>query len=809
MALGTFSGSGLGFGVTFTLRDQFTNVANKINSKFDQLALNTDRLSDRINHSFGKIASGIGLVTVGLGLLAPLGMGIGLASDFEATNIAFSTMLGSAEEAKKVLAEVDDVAGKTPFSIKEVEEGYKRLMAFGVQTKDLKSDFKAIGNITAGVGADITLMIRNYGQIRGKGYLTGRDRLDFVNQGFDIIGALRANGTQVDLSKDIAGQRISFEKVRDAIRAAGNEGGKFANLMDKLSTTVKGMTSNIEDNATRAMRKVGQALEFVVKPVLRLILKLLDKFIPFSKTVMGQWSIRVVAAGLALVALGVIVVGLKLIFVALGNAVRGSLSSKSLNVRPVARLGAQILILYNLLNSTNSLLFTTGLALMVLFGPVGMISGVVFMLGRAWGAFNDVMKGSVEPAGGILGVFQKIGGLLQAIVAVFKTADGEGFMMLEDLESNLKNLDVFDLYLSISTWVVRLKNFFRGLKEGFMEVWEGIQNFIDSFKEVTGKVIVWENSIDKNKTTMESWKDAGVQAAQAIAFVLGLIILKLTIMTIKFLIAGVTAVMSFFLVILVVVAIIAVISGVIWAMENWGELSTKVRMQIVAAIGVVIIALIILTFKYIIAGVAAIIAFFPIIAIIFLIALAIFIVIAIIQNWDEIVQWLGDSWDYVKEKVIAWWDYMLEFPGKAWDWGVQLVKSIWGGIKSIWVNLDTWLSDKLGVIWDLIKAPYKAIGNVIGGVWDAVTGNGDDAGNTKGNPEDFNAYNPINNQPSYIGEGIARYGANQFTQPTPVVNTTVNPAQPIPLKGSVTLDGDKVGDFYIEQEQKKDARSGY
>lgn len=64
-ALGSFSNGGLSFGVTFTLNDGFSGVSARIQNSQNQLESATDRMSQRINDSFGKVTAGIAMIGIG------------------------------------------------------------------------------------------------------------------------------------------------------------------------------------------------------------------------------------------------------------------------------------------------------------------------------------------------------------------------------------------------------------------------------------------------------------------------------------------------------------------------------------------------------------------------------------------------------------------------------------------------------------------------------------------------------------------------------------------------------------------------
>ena len=98
MALGTFSNGGLGFGLAFVLEDQFSNVADKINTKLDTLADHTEAVTNRIDRAFKQFQTGATLAGIGAVILAPFIAGTKAASDYEENinklDVAFGSYAG-------------------------------------------------------------------------------------------------------------------------------------------------------------------------------------------------------------------------------------------------------------------------------------------------------------------------------------------------------------------------------------------------------------------------------------------------------------------------------------------------------------------------------------------------------------------------------------------------------------------------------------------------------------------------------------------------------------------------------------------
>jgi tape measure domain-containing protein len=180
-------------------------------------------------------------------------------------------MLGSAEEADRLLRELADFAQSTPFELTGVRQNAKQLLAMGVSTKDLLPTLKSLGDVSAGLSIPLERLALNYGQVISQGKLTGRELRDFTVAGVPILAELaRMLGkTNAQIQEMISDGAISADIVVQAFKNMSSEGGKFANLMEAQSQTLQGSRSNLRD----ATDQLGEVIGTIFIPALTAITK--------------------------------------------------------------------------------------------------------------------------------------------------------------------------------------------------------------------------------------------------------------------------------------------------------------------------------------------------------------------------------------------------------------------------------------------------------------------------------------------------------------------------------------------------------
>lgn len=232
-----------------TAEDRASSVLTGVGASFGKLAgaMAVGQLAaNAVSNAIGAVVSASGNV-------------LKSAADFQQSRVAFDTMLGSAERAKKMLKEISDFAQRTPFELPEVVTGAKQLLAYNIEAEKIIPTFEALGNIAAGVGKDkLPQLILAYGQVRAATKLTGAELRQFTEAGVPLLDTLAKQfGTTAGTIQDmISAGKIKFSDVEKAISGMSGEGGKFFNLMDKQSKTFDGVLSNLNDNFMRVGRNM-------------------------------------------------------------------------------------------------------------------------------------------------------------------------------------------------------------------------------------------------------------------------------------------------------------------------------------------------------------------------------------------------------------------------------------------------------------------------------------------------------------------------------------------------------------------------
>jgi tape measure domain-containing protein len=398
------------------------NVLFKIQADTAQLRRELDSIKEKIDGA-GKSVSGFGKVLATAGA-AFGGIAIGsqltnfassslkAASDFETLNIQFKTFLGSAEEAKKTIGELNDFSVKTPFTPEQVFGAAKSLLAFGLPAGELQDTLKTLGDVSAGTGKDLKELSIIYGQVRSTGKLMGQDLLQLINAGFNPLQVIseKTGKSVADLKVEMEKGNISFENVQQAFKDATAEGGLFFNLTKELSESTAGRISTLEGNFTELKRAIGEGLLPVFELLVDAGAKTIDFFTNLPKIIDQN---RVAFAGI------VAVLGLSI------GALTKDLQLKAKNAIETSLLAAKERILAVVTNlRTNATRIatasTTGLTIAQRINSVATTAGTIAVQG-----FNAALR--ANPIGLIIS-------LLGTLAAVFMDFGEEAGTAVEEVE---------------------------------------------------------------------------------------------------------------------------------------------------------------------------------------------------------------------------------------------------------------------------------------------------------------------------------------------------------------------------------------
>ena len=214
---------------------------------------------------------------------------IAVRSQFQQLEISFGTMLKSKEKANALMAQMADLAAKTPFGLEEVSEGAKRLLAIQVPAEEVTETLRRMGDVASGLGVPMGQLISVYGQVKAQGRLMTNDLYQFMNAGIPIIAELSkvVGKSETEIKEMVSAGKIGFPEVQAVIKNMTDEGGLFFNLMAEQSKSLGGQISNLKDNFDQMLNEIGKSSEGIVSGAIKGVSFLVENYQTLGKIIAG------------------------------------------------------------------------------------------------------------------------------------------------------------------------------------------------------------------------------------------------------------------------------------------------------------------------------------------------------------------------------------------------------------------------------------------------------------------------------------------------------------------------------------------
>ena len=718
---------------------RFVSAISKADRRWNTFARNIQRHSRSMPEAIRKVTPAAltmarvvtrATAIAGAALTGMGAVGVKMAADFEQSQIAFTTLLGSAEEASRFLRELEIQARRTPFGFTQLQQASRQLLAYGFAADRVLEMITPIGDAVAAMGGSSQMfesVIRALGQIRAKGKLASQEMLQLTEQGIPAWEFLaEAIGVTVPeamekVSKGAVSSTVAIDAVlRGMIRKFGGAMeaqsktmlGQWEQLKDGMATITRGMGQDIIRifDLASAMEKLNAAIGRFADLVSR------EGFLGALRRAFPPWvqPIIIGIAGAIGGALVPVIVGMLI------PALKKLRDSLIVTMRPLLPwmvigavvVGTAVLIAryWNQLGDIARRVWQ-GIAAVVLYAVslivrgtgaiIGAISFFIPALRGASQAMTDManrlksmaaqsMAAAKTSAAGSTAVAQSAQQVATTAQKAAEAQQGLGESVEEAAKSAQNNLQSFDEVHSIqeemadSPATLELE----GLEIGDLPGVAGLGNvFADLAEEVdagAGRIAqAWQKTVDAISGAWERLKTGALN----------------TFPWLQNVIDGFARAAD-------------------WVRNNWDTVGPI--LETVAGI-LIILAL---AFWAVMSPVGAVVA-----------AVAILITIAtlIIANWDEVGAFLQNLWEKLKPHLISIWETLKNAAVAIWEGLVETAKAIWDGLQAFWAKWGDTITALFDGVWRQIKiiieTAINLVKNIIGLVLAVIRGDWEAAWN--------------------------------------------------------------------------------
>lgn len=250
------------------LSAKFKSMGRDINEGFDRMSRDAKKFSDKTTMSLKNVKGGILKLKTASILLGGILTGvvarafIKAGAEMENYTTQFEVLLGSAGAAKDKIQELTEFSKKTPFQFKDLAEAEKLMLSFGLEANKTSKYLKVLGDISLGNKQRFQSLSLAFSQAQSAGKLMGQDLLQMINAGFNPLKEIsKTTGESILQLKERMGSAagISAKELSEAFENATKKGGQFHNGLQRMSSTVTGLSSTFQDQLGAAMRDMMES----------------------------------------------------------------------------------------------------------------------------------------------------------------------------------------------------------------------------------------------------------------------------------------------------------------------------------------------------------------------------------------------------------------------------------------------------------------------------------------------------------------------------------------------------------------------
>lgn len=191
------------------------------------------------------------------------------SKELEYAKMVYSNLFGDTELAQEFINVLKDFAAVTPFSFKQSEEAAKRLLAYGIEAKNVMFMMQGVLSAATVQGTDAVIgpISRAFGQIYTKGRLMNEEMRQLAEAGIPAYEILqeKLNLTAEEL-RNLGRTAIPAHIALNALVEGINE--RFGTTMRTASLTTQGIISNIVDNSTMLLAGIFEPFTEYLRGIL-------------------------------------------------------------------------------------------------------------------------------------------------------------------------------------------------------------------------------------------------------------------------------------------------------------------------------------------------------------------------------------------------------------------------------------------------------------------------------------------------------------------------------------------------------------
>jgi tape measure domain-containing protein len=365
----------------------------------EELGAQAESVGSRISSAFKSAFTAVSAIVVAASatmITSLVHTGVAYNSLVQTSTAAFTTILGSAAAAKKMMADISAFAMTSPFPRQAFISATQQMLGFGIASKDVIPILKTINDATAALGGNAQTVAEFsdiFATIQSQGKITGQEIQRFGQIGVNAVQILAkaAGKTGDEIRKEISSGSIdaatAIKELTDGMNAqfagaAENVKNTFPGAIDRVKGAWRDFASAVVDPfVSKGGGGIGvvalNSLADIIRALIPQVAELMNKFAAAFGPSIEAFLVKIANAAKS---------------IDFGSIASG-LNSMSSVILPI--LGAMIGVMGPLLTDIPFI----GKLFEGLTGPIGLIAGLIGALIANSPALRDALGTAAHQIG--------------------------------------------------------------------------------------------------------------------------------------------------------------------------------------------------------------------------------------------------------------------------------------------------------------------------------------------------------------------------------------------------------------------------
>ena len=241
------------------------SLKDKFSSGIKSATSNTEKLNGAVNQAQRSISGLGGALGIGLGAAGIVSFGREIVKslvNYEYFSSSLRTLMhGDAQAAKALENQLVETAKTTPFSLVEVQDATKQLLAYGFSAGKVVENIRMLGDVASALKIPFGDIAYLYGTLKTQGRAFAKDIYQFTGRGIPIVKELAKQFGVADseVMTLVTDGKIGFKEIEKAFQSMTAEGGMFFNMMAEQTKTTGGQLSMLGDSYEQLKVGIGKS----------------------------------------------------------------------------------------------------------------------------------------------------------------------------------------------------------------------------------------------------------------------------------------------------------------------------------------------------------------------------------------------------------------------------------------------------------------------------------------------------------------------------------------------------------------------